>query len=181
MMKLGTDFRIGMITDACKDDIDKNTKVLDIGAGNGYVSYIIRKKFGCKVYCADILKYLEYNFPFAMIKNNKIPFKNKFFDVAIINDTLHHMEKNIQIAMVKEATRVAKKVLIFETKRTITAMILDNIMSRIHHIMMPVPCTHKNSSQWRKLFSDLGLKYKEKRIERKWYYPLNHLFFRVES
>jgi|TARA_B100002003_G_scaffold249914_1_gene287537 ubiquinone/menaquinone biosynthesis C-methylase UbiE len=181
MIKLGTDFRIGMIIDACKADINKKTKVLDIGAGNGYVSHIIQKKFGCNIYCADILKYLEYNFPFSLIKDNKIQFKNKSFDVAIINDTLHHMPKNIQIAMIKEATRVAKKVLIFETKRTITAMVLDNIMSRIHHIMMPVPCTHKNSSQWRKFFFDLGLKYEEKAIERKWYYPLNHLFFVVRS
>lgn len=181
MRKLGTGVRMRMIAKCCNGNISSNAKVLDIGAGNGYVSNYIQNKFGCKMYCADILNYLEYNFPFYKISGNKLPFKNKFFDMAMINDTLHHMGERTQMAMLKEAARVAKKVLIFETKRTFIAMLLDRIISKIHNISMPVPCTHKTGKGWKECFLGLGLKSREIKIERKWYYPLEHLCFIVIS
>ncbi|MBI2541524.1 class I SAM-dependent methyltransferase [Candidatus Woesearchaeota archaeon] len=181
MRKLGTGIRMRMIAECCNGNIGSDAKVLDIGAGNGYVSNHIKNKFGCKMYCADILNYLEYDFPFYKISGNKLPFKDKFFDMAMINDTLHHMDSSTQIAMLKEAARVAKKVLIFETKRTFTAMVLDRIMSKIHNISMPVPCTHKTVKGWKECFLDLGLKDMEIKIEKKWYYPLNHICFIVNS
>jgi len=181
MRKLGTNIRMQMIAGCCTGIANRNTKVLDIGAGNGYVSNYIQNKFGCRMHCADILNYLEYDFPFYKISGDKLSFKNKFFDMAMINDTLHHMDEKTQTAMLKEAARVAKRVLIFDTKRTLTAMILDRIISKIHNISMPVPCTHKTGAGWKECFSKLGLKSKEIKIERKWYYPLEHLCFVVQS
>ena len=181
MRKLGTNIRMQMIAKCCRGNINNKSKVLDIGAGNGYVSYYIQNKFGCEMHCADVLNYLEYNFTFYKIFGKNLQFKDKYFDVAMINDTLHHMEEESQIAMLKEAARVAKKVLIFETKRTFLAMLLDRIMSKIHNILMHVPCTHKTSENWKKCFSDLGLKFKEIKIERNWFYPLEHLFFVLKS
>ena len=181
MRKLGTNIRMQMIAECCKGNINSNAKVLDIGAGNGYVSHYIQKKFGCRMHCADILNYLEYDFPFYKISGSKLPFRNKFFDTAMINDTLHHMDEKTQMAMLKEAARVTKKVLVFDTKRTFVAMLLDRIISKIHNISMPVPCTHKTGRGWKECFSELGLKNKEIKIERKWYYPLEHLCFVVRS
>ena len=181
MLKFGTNIRMQMIAKCCKGCITDKTKILDIGAGNGYVSHYLQNKFGCRIYCADILNYLEYNFPFYKISNDKLPFKSKSFDVAMINDTLHHMKEKSQTAMLEEAARVAKKVLIFETERTFIAMFLDRIMSKIHNILMPVPCTHKTSENWKKCFSGLEFKCQQIGIKKKWYYPLEHLCFVIKS
>jgi len=181
MKKLGTNIRMRMIAECCSGYINNKTKILDIGAGNGYVSYYLQNKFGCKMHCADIMNYLEYDFPFSKISSTKLSFKDNSFDVAMINDTLHHMKEEPQIAMLKEAIRVAKKVIIFETERTFTAMLLDRIMSKIHNLSMPVPCTHKTRAGWKMLFSSLGFQFREIRVKRRWFYPLEHSCFIISS
>src|SRR3989338_4044198 len=102
--------RMGKIADCLYGILDGNGKVLDVGAGNGYISYYLQNKFGCKICCADIMNYLEYNLPFAKIFGAQLSLDSDSFDVAIIIDTLHHMKTEAQAVMLREAVRVAKKV-----------------------------------------------------------------------
>lgn len=180
--KTGTDIRMQKVAACFTNYIDDKTKVLDIGAGNGYISNYLQNKFGCKIHCADIANYLEHDFPFSQITSeSKLAFTDNYFDVAIIIDTLHHMNVATQAAMLEEATRVAKKVIIFETERTLIAMLLDKIMSKIQSMSMSVPCTHKKRMGWEKFFSDLDMEFKEVPIKRGWLYPMEHLCFVVNK
>jgi SAM-dependent methyltransferase len=90
----------------------KNKKILEIGVGNGGVIQFLKqdnevraldisknavkfmKEFGIKCYLADI-------------SNQKIPFKDSYFDYVIILETLEHL-KSPQFA-VEEIQRVLKK------------------------------------------------------------------------
>ena len=166
-MKLGTKVRMSMTEDSFKRYINKDSKVKDIGAGNGFISEYIRQKTGCQIYCSDVMDYMELDLPFTLIKDNKLPFEKKEFDIAIMNDVLHHMPVDVQSIMLKEATRIAKKVLIVETQRTLMAMILDTIFSRIQHINMSITYTHRKRNNWKRLFDELGIKFEEIKINRK--------------
>lgn len=179
-MKLGTRVRMQRAEPYLKKHIKKGSKLLDIGAGNGYITDYICKMCSCKAHCADIIDYLEFDFPFTLIKKDSLDLPSNKFDVAIINDSLHHMEPSVQRKMLLEATRVARKVIIIETKRTFIAMFLDSIFSRIQHFDMPIPYTHKTSKGWKMLFEELDISCKEENVKRDWYYPLQHLFFVVE-
>ena len=173
--------RMGKIADCLYGILDGNGKVLDVGAGNGYISYYLQNKFGCKIQCADIMNYLEYDFPFSKISGPKLSFNDDSFDIVMIIDALHHMAGDTQVAMLQEAARVAKKVFIFETKRTFIAMLLDHLINKLNNILMPVPCTHKTRNGWEKTFSDLGFEFKEIKIKRGWLYPLEHLCFIINK
>ena len=161
--------------------LNNNAKVLDVGAGNGYISYYLQNKFKCKIQCADIMNYLEYDFPFSKIADSKLVFKDDSFDIVMIIDALHHMAEETQIAMLREASRVAKKVFIFETERAFTALLLDHLVNKIHNILMPIPCTHKTRIGWTKIFADLGFEFKEIKVKRGWLYPLKHLCFIINK
>ena len=179
--KAGTNIRMQKVAECFSDHISDKTRVLDIGAGNGYISYYLQNKFGCKICCADIMNYLEYNLPFAKIFGAQLSLDSDSFDVAIIIDTLHHMKTEAQAVMLREAVRVAKKVIIFETERTLIALLLDKIMSRIQSMSMPVPCTHKTRMGWEELFSGLGLEFKEIQVKKGWLYPMQHLCFVINK
>ena len=97
------------------------------------------KKFKCKMHCSYIIDYMECELPFTLIKNNKLPFKKDTFDIAIMDDVIHHMAPEIQSVMLKEASRIVKKLLIVETDRTTVALILDTIFSKIQHFNMQIP------------------------------------------
>src|SRR3989344_1721611 len=61
-----------------------------------------------KVYGIDVDDYrlIKKGYEFKKIKNNKLPFKNKFFDVVISNQVIEHVndpEKHVQ-----EINRVLK-------------------------------------------------------------------------
>lgn len=181
MTKIGTNVRMSQTEKYFGKYLHQNTKVIDIGAGNGYISQYLMQKFGCRMHCSDIIDYMQCDLPFTLIKNNKLPFKKNTFDIAIMNDILHHMEPKIQAIMLKEATRIAKKILIVDTDRTMMALILDTIFSRIQCFDMPIPYTHRSSDNWKRLFAEIGLEFEELKVRSPWYYPLNHLFFAVSK
>ena len=179
--KLGTGLRMAQTTPHFRKYLRPGMKALDVGAGNGFIASHLAEVCGCQMHCADIINYMECDLPFTLIEDDRLPFPDHSFDVAVMNDVLHHMPRPTQAKMLREATRVAQRLLIVETSRTATAMALDSVFSRIQHWNMPIPYTHRKSPQWRELMNEIGLECAEERVQRPWYYPLQHLFFAVEA
>lgn len=158
-------FRAQRIIEAYKGLISSDSKVLDVGCGNGVIGGMIRESFGCRMAGADILKYAVTDTPFFLIKDGyTLPFKDGEFDVAMLNDMLHHMPYDNQIRILKEALRVAKTVLIFEVKPTLYAKFTDWLANKIHNIHMRISLTHRKKEVWEELFRGLGVSFETRVI-----------------
>ena len=113
LSKVTGSYRTKLIISVYRKWIKPNDNILDVGCGTGIVAKILKDNFQTKITGADIKKYLIYDLPFITIKSNKIPVKDESFDTAMLNDVLHHINKEYQANAIKEAMRVSKKVFIF--------------------------------------------------------------------
>jgi ubiquinone/menaquinone biosynthesis C-methylase UbiE len=105
----------------------KNKKILDIGAGKGYLAILAVKNFNCDVTTIDISKEkinlskenakkegVLDKIHFKLADAIDIPFKKNRFYAAISFNALHHNKKGYK-KMIEEMFRVAKdKVVITE-------------------------------------------------------------------
>lgn len=175
-------FRSKLIVKHFKGWIKKNQKILDIGCGRGITTKVIIENCKVSVTGCDVKKYLVCDLPFYLIpKSGKLPFKNQSFDAAMLNDVLHHVDRSYQIHIIKEALRVAKKVLIFEAEPTLPAKFFDIILNKFHYSSLDAPLTFRSINEWKELFSSVKLKYIIKKVERPLWYPFSHIAINVEK
>jgi len=175
--------RADLIIDAYKHWFKGKNKVLDIGIGNGIVAQKIQERFGCKISGTDIINYLDdrVSIPFFIMNGNRLPFQNDSFNVSMLNDVLHHCDKATQIKLLKEAKRVSKDVLIFETEPSISAYFFDYFLNKIYNPSMNIPLNFREHRQWVSIFKKLGFTIESNNVRKKWYYPLKHYAFHLKK
>lgn len=174
-------FRSKLITLAYKSWIKKNEKILDIGCGTGITAKVIIENFKVSVIGCDVENYLVFDILFYKIsKKGKLPFKNQSFELAMLNDVLHHVDKSYQTHIIKEALRVAKKVLIFEAEPTISAKVFDTLLNKFHYSSLDAPLTFRSGKDWQELFNSMKLKYIIKKVERPFWYPFSHIAMMIK-
>lgn len=84
---------------------DKNAKILDLASGHGYFYFAMKKLGYSKVVATD--KYPQFNECVLGDILDKLPFKDKTFDVVISRDLAEHIIDNERFF--KEQNRVLKK------------------------------------------------------------------------
>lgn len=181
LFQLTMPYRCGLIINAYKNWLKPHQKVLDIGCGNGIVANSLIQKYNIKVTGCDVENYLAYKFPFVKIKGYKLPFFDKWFDVVLLNDVLHHLKKEEQIKIIKEALRVSSTILIFEAKPTFYGNLADILLNKIHYGQLDTPLSFRNVNEWKELFKNLKLKCEVKELTRSFWYPFSHIIFYLES
>ena len=168
----------------CKDYIKDKDKILDIGCGDGRMIMSIKKKLNkkIKIFGTDVLDYSP-PFSFKKIKNNKLDFKDKEFNVTVLNDVLHHIPKDNQIEIIKEALRVSDKVLIFEVANDFAGKLVDIITNKIHDSRINLPLTMRNIEKWNNLFRKNHIKFKSSISKRNanQFFLLKNYFFVLEN
>jgi len=104
--------------------INRKTKLLDVGAGNGFFSYYFDKI--CDTTAID---YSEQMIKLNPIKKkrvmdaNKLEYKDNIFDIVFCHALLHHIEDIDQV--IKEMARVSKEyIIILEPNRNNPIMYL---------------------------------------------------------
>lgn len=159
--------RARKIADIYKNHIKSKEKVLDIGCGNGRMAKEIKSILNLDIELTgtDVLNY-NPGFKFKIIENNRIPFKNKEFDSAMLNDVLHHIPMNRQIDIIKEAIRVSDKVLIFEVADTFSGKIVDIITNKLNDLRVKLPLSMRRLDGWIKLFKENNINFEYKIIGR---------------
>jgi len=90
--------------------IKKGEKVLDIGAGSGYISEILSKKANMTL--LDVKDYNQTKLPLKLYDGSKIPFKGKSFDTVMLITVFHYIPN--QLEFLKEAKRVCNKIIIVD-------------------------------------------------------------------
>lgn len=112
--------------------LDKNTSVLDVGAGNGFFSYYFDR-------VADVT---AVDYSQVMIDRNSVAkkyvmdarnlkFEDNTFDLVFCHALLHHIEKGERKVVVNEMRRVSKKfVVILEPNRNNPLMALFGALKK---------------------------------------------------
>ncbi len=171
-------YRFKLIVQAYKNWLKKGENCLDVGCGDGIISDYLLQYFKVKITGCDVLSYLIKEIPFVyMKKTDKLPFSENKFDCCMFNDVLHHMNKNDQIELLKEAIRVSKKVLIFEDRPTALGKVADLLANLIHNHNMKVPLTFRDIPEWEKIFKSLNVSYQTIVLPKPFLYPFSHIAF----
>lgn len=147
--------------------ISKKDRILDIGAGRGYTTKILKNK-GIDAVASDIDNFLRFD-DLEFVKSNKLKnIKSKSFTKSILIFVLHHCRNPEQV--LKEAKRLTKnKIIIFEEYYTnplekLILKINDNLFNLNFSINMPY--NFKSLEEWDNIFKKLGLKkvYEKRKI-----------------
>ena len=158
-------YRSRVVINAYTGWLSPRTKVLDVGCGNAVVSEELKKHFKCTVVGTDILDYRKREVPFKIMTNpKKLPFNDNEFDVCMFNDALHHCDD--QDALLKEAARVAGNMLLFEMEPTITAKIVEVLITQIHNPNMNIPFNIKTKERWESDFKRLNFDFEHRKIKK---------------
>jgi len=96
----------------------KGRKILDFGCGSGLFSVLL-ERYGYSVYAVDRINSVDKKnakkINFTLLKKYKVlPFKDNYFDTAIVKWVFHHIDKEDQSVIVKEIRRVASRIIIEE-------------------------------------------------------------------
>lgn len=144
----------------CKNIIEKNKKILDIGIGNGTIAKQIQKDHNAKIKGIDVIDYNTTDIPLIIYNGKKINFRDDSFDIVLIIEVLHHCDD--MLSVLKEAKRVTKnKIIILEDIYTSKIhKIIMHLYDFIMNIRHPVntPFNFKNQREWMNIFNKLNLK-----------------------
>jgi len=143
----------------CQSFIEKGGKLLDLGCGSGIVAKAFQDFFEAKVVGVDIKDQRISYIPFEIINGKKLPFPEKSFDAVLINYVLHH--SNDPIALLEEAKRVSKKIIIYED---LPEGILSKIYCQFHSLTFNKlfqggnNASFKTGREWEEIFQKTGLR-----------------------
>lgn len=173
--------RIKLVTKTYKGWLTGQSKVLDVGCGDGILTDTLSRKYHLKTTGCDIEKFLIKSLNFVLMKDkNKLPFPNSSFDIVMFNDVLHHTSVSTQYSLLKEALRIAKKsVLIFEAKPSLLTYLFDFLLNKISHPSMNVPFAFRDKRGWDSLFKKFNVKVDYRTCPRSLFSPFAHFAFHL--
>ncbi|OLS15960.1 MAG: methyltransferase type 11 protein [Promethearchaeota archaeon CR_4] len=141
------------------------SRVLDIGANDGFISELINKS-GHYVVLADIMNLNRTNLPLFLYDGKTLPFTNNSFDITLLSYVLHHAKNPEQV--LQEASRVARIVIVLESivesereRRIIT--FLDRFLNRLCELAEHSDSCYSDyekyhsPQEWQKIMTKLGL------------------------
>ncbi len=159
---------------------DKNLSVVDVGCGDGRISYGISKvKPNIHFEGIDVFRRESCAINFNIYDGKVLPFADKSFDYIMFVDVLHHTH-NIEDLLV-EAKRVAKRGVII--KDHYSNNIVDNALLTIADFVgnfsygVSMPFNFLSKKEWEDMFSRNSFTVKKLQTKFKLYPPiLNKIF-----
>jgi SAM-dependent methyltransferase len=144
-------------------------RVLDLGAGEGYVTAALQRRTDIWVCAVDIGLYQRVPVPYLIYDGTRLPFQDVAFDTTLISLALHHCAD--PEAVLDEALRVTSMRLIilesvyrFRWER-ICLERLDGWLNRHRHGGDMHPALgFKKADEWQRIFAARSLK----TVDRRW-------------
>ena len=89
-------------------------RVLDLGAGDGFVGEAVARSSDAEVVLADVLDFNRTDLPLVRTDGRRLPFGDRAFDTTLLTFVLHHAAD--PVAVLREARRVTRgRVLVLES------------------------------------------------------------------
>lgn len=182
ILKITSSYRFHLMTTAYNQWVRKKLTVLDIGCGRGTIAKQLINRYSLNLYACDIKNYLLYkDIPFKKMVRYKLPRYQHKFDAVFLNDVLHHIPKDKQVKLIKEAIKVTNKIYIFEMKPTYSANLFDSILNKFHYGDLATPLSFRSIPEWKSVFKMLNFKLKVIVIDKPFWYPFSHIAFLIEK
>jgi len=153
------------------------SNILDIGSGLCRIAKILQDK-GYEVTALDIQNLsIVPDIKPIIYDGKKLPFKNNSFDTALLLTVLHHTPD--PEAILKEAKRVSKKIIIIEDiyKNTAHKYLTFALDSLLNLEFFGHPHSNKDDNGWKKLFKKLNLNLKGAKYKKIWKVFLTTTYF----
>jgi ubiquinone/menaquinone biosynthesis C-methylase UbiE len=145
--------------------VRKDSRVLDIGAGEGYVGWEISRQTSAEVVLCDVRKSNRTPLPFDVLDSGPLPYDSETFDVSILVFVLHHAAR--PESLLAEARRVARHdIVVVESVFTNCIehrllIFLDRLANRIRSKdemrAQEDQLEHRTADGWREMFEQVGL------------------------
>jgi ubiquinone/menaquinone biosynthesis C-methylase UbiE len=139
------------------------SRLLDLGAGEGYVSTALRQQTEIWTCAVDIGPYQRTSEPYLIYDGARLPFRDTTFDTTLISLALHHCAAPEWV--LDEAVRVTRsRLIILESVyrnrwERFCLERLDGCLNRYRHQgKMHIPLAFKSPQEWQQLFDDRHLR-----------------------
>lgn len=157
--------RTEKIVDLFEPFIEEGEKILDIGAGGGWISEEIQRRKKAEITLLDVKDFNQTDLKIVLYDGENIPFPDNSFDISLLIFALHHCLNFAKV--LEEAKRVSKKkIIIIEDVPTSPINkiflcvwdVVTNIPSLIKFPGETFTFDFKTVSQWQKILDGLRLK-----------------------
>lgn len=167
--------------------IEKEDRVLDIGAGGGWIGERISISRKASVLLLDVADMNRTNLELKVYDGKHIPFPNASFDDCLLVFVLHHCEDPLQV--LREAVRTsAKRIVVFEdTFRTpferflacANDFIANSPFFLANPFKMNMPFHYRRVEEWEDIFQKFSVKVKFKKVTQ--HLITRHVLFILEK
>jgi SAM-dependent methyltransferase len=154
------DRRVRTLCDHLTAVIPDETRVLDVGCGDGLLSRMIMdRRPDVAISGIDVLLRPKTHIPVELFDGQKIPFADNSYDVVMFVDVLHHTTD--PMILLRDATRVARRAIVIKdhTRDGLlagpTLRLMDEVGNARHGVALPF--NYWSRDQWLAAFNTLGL------------------------
>ncbi len=150
-------------------------KILDLGAGEGYVGLTAHRDTGARVVLADVVDMNRTRLPWVQVGGKTLPFGEDQFDLIILYFVLHHAED--ANALLRQCRQVAARVIVvesvYETNRERSRLqLLDRLANRLRSkgkmTEQEAHLAFRTTDSWQKAFVECGFRVDSARQEGRW-------------
>ena len=153
--------RASVLRDHLAELLPQHATVLDVGCGDGLLSYLImQKRPDVKIKGVDVLGRSHTQIPVECFDGKVIPYRDGSFDVTMFVDVLHHTID--PMVLLHEAVRVARKGVIIKDHvcngllDDLTLRLMDHIGNARYGVALPY--NYWSRQRWFEAVDKLGLR-----------------------
>ena len=145
----------------CSRLIPVNSKVLDVGCGDGRLARLLaEKRPDISIRGIDVCQCKDAVMPIDRFDGTSIPYGQGSFDVVMFVDVLHHASQ--PMTLLREAVRVARQAIVIKDHLAegslayLTLRVMDWVGNARHGVALPYD--YWSLAKWHRVFDELGLR-----------------------